>query len=86
MAKGGGGFTGSFSTRGGVSTRPMQAPRVRRQDRIFPIPATKEVKAAKVDDLPAPKAPKLDVGKPMKPARVPALKLAKMKMDMKGLK
>ena len=86
MAKSGGTLKASFSTKPAVSPRPVQAPRVRRQDRIFPIPATKEVKPAKVADLELPKAPKIDVGKPVRPKSVPALKVASPKMDTKGFK
>lgn len=86
MAKNGGSLRATFSTKSVSQPRAIQAPRVRRQDRIFPIPATKEVKAAKVPEQDIPKAPKIDVGKPIKAARVPALKLANPKMDTKGLK
>lgn len=86
MAKSGGTLKASFSTKPAAAPRPVQAPRVRRQDRIFPIPATKEVKAAKVPELELPKAPKIDVGKPVRPQRVPALKLASPKFDTKGFK
>lgn len=85
MAKGGGTLKTSFST-AGVSTRQVPTPYVRRQDRIFPIPATKQVKPASVPEQKIPDPPKLDVGKPTKAARVPALKLAGAKMDTKGLK
>ncbi len=86
MAKGGGTLRATFRTAAPATPRQIQAPRVRRQDRIFPIPATKEVKAAKVPEQDIPKAPKMDIGKPVRPQSVPALKLAKPKMDTKGLK
>ena len=76
-----------FSTSSSVSSsRTVRAPRVRGTDRIFPIPATKEVKPAKVDDVKEFKAPKLDIGKPMKADKLPAPKPFKPKMDGKGLK
>ena len=86
MAKSGGTLKASFSTRAPSTGRPVPTPYVRRQDRIFPIPATKEIKPAKVPEQDIPPPPKMDVGKPIKPARVPALKIAKTKFDTKGLK
>jgi len=85
MVKNGGTLRTNFSTRG-ISSRPVPTPYVRRTDRIFPTPATKQVKPASVPEQKIPDPPKLDVGKPTKAARVPALKLAGAKMNMKGFK
>ena len=87
MAKNGGTLRASFSTRSMMPSNPRpMSTHVTRQDRIFPIPATKAVKNAEVPEQKIPDAPKIDVGKPVRAQRVPALKLAGAKMDTKGFK